>query len=216
MAPWLEEVKKLLGIPEDDTSKDAVIEFLGNIALEMIQVRTGRMFVPGTYEETLYGTHSTVYLTEKPVLAVLSVTLGGGAIDASGYTVDKPRGILRFPAHCCAEWARGCGCPAPMLVLYDANGALPPSWVLLVVADALRVAMAQTEASNAFGFMAHKVTVTDVGAVDFGSSAFGSSPGQSMSGVIDDALTPWLDPVAAASHGCCDGPQSSRLVEAAP
>ena len=207
METWIATLKQLLGIADSDTSQDAALEFLAPIALQAIQSRTGRTFLHGIYEDTVNAPSETVYLTERPVIEVIEIGKGSGAVPDNFYSMDLPRGILR-PTYC--QCVPVVCCELPLKILYEANEAQPPNWVSLVAADAMRAAMAQQGSANSFGFSAKKVQVTDVGSVEFG--AMGDSPAESLTMVIDASLSGWTEPAFSAGTGCHTG-QYSTLVE---
>jgi hypothetical protein len=211
---WLVLLKQLLGIPEDDTSQDVLILFMADIALQAIQSRTGRQFKAGIYLDTFPGPLHKVYLNERPVIEVLEVGFPqGGIIADTDYRVDLTNGVIWFRFGCqCSDqfWGRGECCTSPLQVKYQANHVLPPSWLTMAVADAIRAAMATQTAGNQFGFMAKKVSVTDVGSVEFGSVS--DSPAQAIGTIIDGALEGWIEPVMAFTHHCCSGPPTSEFL----
>ena len=211
---WLVLLKQLLGIPEDDTSQDVFILFMAEIALSAIQARTGRQFKAGIYLDTFPGPLHKVYLNERPVIEVLEVGFPqGGVIADTEYRVDYTNGVINFRFGCqCSDrfWAGDQCCLSPLQVKYQANHVLPPNWLTLAVSDAIRAAMATQGAGNQFGFMAKKVSVTDVGSVEFGNVA--DSPAQAIGSIIDGALEGWVEPVMGFTHHCCNGPPTSEYL----
>jgi hypothetical protein len=212
---WLDDLKMLLGIPPADTSQDAMITFLSGIALQAIQARTGRLFLPGIYLDTFPGPHQTIYTTEYPITELLEIVENGGALPAANYSVDMERGRITFSqenGYCATGY--GYACSPSMKVTYKANETTPPDWVTFVVSDAVRSSLAMSGAGNEFGFVASKISVTDVGSVDFGK--VGESPMQSLQQIIDGTLEGWIAPTMSYTVSCCNGRQTSQLIAQEP
>jgi len=213
MQPWLDLLKTLLGIPLDDTSKDPLILMLAGIALRGIQQRTGRTFVHGTFVDRVRGPKLVVWLTEYPVEQIVAIGNDGATIDPAFYRADLRTGRVEFLNGCSCRWGYAPCCTyIPIEITYDANSELPPDYVSLAVADAIRAGMATIDAGNAYGFVAKKVAVTDVGSVEIGGA--GDSPAESMSITIDAALDTWTTPTFAGTSVCAD--QTSELVATIP
>lgn len=215
LTEWLAVLKNLLGIPEDDTSKDELISFLAALVLQQIQLATGRNFLPGVYRDYLNGPNRLVYLTEFPVFDIASMTYqGGGEIPETDYVLNKTNGRIHFLANSCHCADFGDCCRGRLVVEYQANTALPPPWVSMAAADAIRAAMAQTESGNTYGFGAKKIAVTDVGSVEL--STMGDTPSTTLTASVNASIAPYLDLSYGSSYSCCSGPQISEFVSEVP
>lgn len=207
---WVKYLKTLLGIPESDTSQDQIIKALAEMCLSQIFMLTGRTFVQGVYQDRFITPARLVYLTEFPILRVISVTPGQGTPFApTDYTVDKLQGRLVFDSLECRCLPHACA-DASYTVLYEANGALPPIWVSMATADAIRAALAQMETGNTYGVNAKKVAVTDVGSVEF--STAGDSPAASLSATVAAAIDTWIPVDFGATRSCCSPGQISEYI----
>lgn len=212
-AEWVAFLKKLLGIPDGDTSQDETIAFLAALALEQISAATGRKFVQGVYLDRFIPPDRIIYLTEYPVLLVESLSVGGSVIDPLSYTVEKTSGRIIIENHSCGCVPRACA-DASLTAQYQANGEMPPAWVSMATADAIRAAMSQMETANTYGFSAKKVAVTDVGSVEF--STMGDTPSGTLTATIDASIAPWLSPEIGVTRSCCGAPQVSQFLGEIP
>src|SRR6478609_3119568 len=210
LTEWVKYLKTLLGNPEADTSQDEIITALAEMCLGQIFALTGRTFVQGTYRDSFITPARLVYLTEFPILRVISVERGQGSyFEPTEYSVDKLQGRLVFDSLECRCLPHACA-DASYTVEYEANGALPPIWVSMATADAIRAALAQMEAGNTYGFNAKKVAVTDVGSVEF--STVGDSPTASLAGTLAAAIDTWVPVDFGATRSCCSPGQISEYL----
>jgi len=118
----LEEVKKQLNIPLDDTSQDGELEGYIGAAVEVVEDIVGPV-VPREVTETHDGGRDVLILRRPPVLSITSVVEGESAIAADGYVASLDAGILYRST---GRWLGGRGA---VTVVYQAGRETVPAAV---------------------------------------------------------------------------------------
>lgn len=98
----LSEIKTMLGIAEDDSAQDAVLNGLISAASELIEVYLRRKLQYGEHTDKVYQSGPCIWLRAYPVETILSIRCGETDISML-YSVDENNGLLR--AH--SEWPEG-------------------------------------------------------------------------------------------------------------
>lgn len=130
--PTVATLKAMLGIPEEDTSKDAAIAAMLESSLAMLESYCGRIFMLDDYEEHFHPIDTrnpSLFLSAFPVETVRSVTRDLGLehepyiVTLSGWKLFPQDGILQQFAHgccwCCGYWELGD-------TIVDYRGGFPP------------------------------------------------------------------------------------------
>lgn len=116
----VDEVKKQLNIPLEDTSQDDELATFIESVTDVIEHVTGPV-VPRSVTEVHDGGAEQVVLRRRPVLSVTSVTEAGAVVNAAGYTQSLAAGVLYRTS---GAWA---GRRASVTVVYQAGRESTPA-----------------------------------------------------------------------------------------
>ncbi|MDU0339575.1 hypothetical protein [Bosea rubneri] len=142
----IEAARAAIGLADGDASQDAALEALIDQASAAIVCFIGQPLARQTYRETLWSraASDSLMLSRFPVASIVSVGIGGAAIDADGYRVDLATGIVhrRSPTRCGPFWPAG-----ETVTVYAAGYELPDG----LPADIQRAAILMLRQSHMAG-----------------------------------------------------------------
>lgn len=205
----LAKLKIALGIPAGDTSKDAAITVKADSVLAMLRTRTGATLYPlRRFRDTFHGERWTPPscaegLTPKhqPVAEVEAIEINGAPVadlDDFPLTTDGRISVYKAPG----------ALHSTVAVTYQAGFAELPDDLFEILAQILAQWLAAIEAGSASFMSPKKISLVDVGSIEFGGAD-----------TFTDILGPWgatLDAYANGGAFVVAGPLIVESVDLGP